>query len=118
MARVTIEKAEVTSVMATGSGFRMQTVYKKRDGGEITEKWVVWSRDKVSVGDVVTVEGLFSKKDEMFTNDEGKEIKYVALHVNDPTVHQQPKGAPGENSSYPDQRSLQNEFAIDMEAPF
>jgi len=86
MAKVTIENAEVSSVMTSGKGFRMQTVFNKRDGGQITEKWVVWSDNKVNVGDVVTVTGKFSKKDETFTNDAGEEIKYTALYVNDPEV--------------------------------
>lgn len=111
MAKVIIEHAEVTSVMNSGKGFRAQTVYNKRDGGQITEKWVVWSEHKVSVGDVVHVEGLFSKKDETFTNDEGKQVKYVALHVNGATVTEEPIG---QGDSW-----LQaNALPITEEAPF
>lgn len=111
MAKVIIEHAEVTSVMKSGKGFRAQTVYKKRDGGQITEKWVVWSEQKVALGDVVTVEGLFSKKDETFTNDEGNEVKYVALHVNSATVTPEATGQadPWLNA---------NALPIDEEAPF
>jgi hypothetical protein len=111
MAKVTIENAEVTSVMTSGKGFRAQTIYKKRDGGQITEKWVVWTDKPVRVGNVVNIEGLFSKKDETFTNDEGTDVKYTALHVNNATVTEQPSG-PGsawlENNALP----------IDEEAPF
>jgi hypothetical protein len=92
MARVNIENAEVTSVMNTGKGFRCQNIFKKRDGGEIVEKWVIWSDSPVNVGDVVNVDGLFSKKDEVFTNKEGEEIKYTALHVNNPNVSKSQMG--------------------------
>lgn len=111
MAKVIIENAEVTSVMKSGKGFRAQTVYTKRDGGQITEKWVVWSDRNVSVGDVVTIEGLFSKKDESFTNDEGNEVKYVALHVNNATITEQPTGQA-------DPWLNKNATLLDDEAPF
>lgn len=111
MAKVIVENAEVTSVMKSGKGFRAQTTYRKRDGGEIVEKWTVWTDKPVTVGSVVTVDGLFSKKDESFTNDEGKEIRYTALHVNNASVTEQPNGPADEwlNS---------NATELDLEAPF
>lgn len=87
MATIRVENAEVTSVMKTGKGFRIQTMYKIKDGTEVAEKWVVWTGEKVNVGDVVTVEGKWSKKDERFTNDANEEIKYTSYNINDTTVN-------------------------------
>jgi len=117
MARIIIENAEVTKVNRTGTGFRCQNVYKTRSGEEIAEKWVIWSDHPVQVGDVVNVEGLFSKKDESFQNDEGEQIKYIAFHVNKTTVTQQPKG-PNNSDSSADSWLNNNALPIDEEAPF
>lgn len=111
MAKITIENAEVTSVMKSGTGFRAQVVYKTRKGDMVTEKWTVWTDKPPQVGSVVTIEGLFSKKDEVFTNDEGKEVKYTALHVNNPVITEQATGQT-------DQWLNQNANEIDLEAPF
>ena len=111
MATIKVENAEVYSVMKSGVGFRCQTQFKTRDGETVTEKWICWTKEKVNEGDVVTVEGLFSKKDESFVNDEGENIKYIAYHINNVTVTQQPKGQADEwlNS---------NATELDLEAPF
>ena len=92
MAKIIIENAEVTSVMKSGKGFRVQTQFNTRSGGTITEKFLIWSENQVSVGDVVTVTGLMSVKQEEFTNDKGEQVKYTAVHVNNPTVEQSQTG--------------------------
>lgn len=90
MATITIENAEVTSTMRGGIGFRAQTQYKTRGGDMIPEKWVIWTKDPVNVGDVVNITGLFSKKDESFTNDKGELVKYTAIHVNNAQISASP----------------------------
>jgi hypothetical protein len=86
MAQIIIENAEVTSLIKGGIGFRAQTQYRTKDGEMIPEKWTVWTKDPVQVGDIVNIAGLFSKRDESFTNDKGEFIKYVGIHVNNPKV--------------------------------
>lgn len=94
MAKIMIENAEVTRVLKSGTGFHAQTQYSKRDGETVTEKWVIWTNEPVTLGEVVTVEGLFSKKNETFTNDKGEEIKYTAIHVNNPDIRRSPQPTP------------------------
>jgi len=116
MARIIVEHAEVTSVMKSGKGFRAQTEYRKRDGGTVTEKWVVWSDQPITLGDVVNVEGLFSKKDESFVNDKGEDIKYTAVHINNAKITEAPTEA--RIDAQTDSWLANNASPIDEEAPF
>lgn len=116
MAKISIENAEVTSVMKTGTGFRAQTQFNTRSGGTVTEKYVIWSDKKVSVGDVVNVDGLLTVKQEEFTNDKGEVIKYVAIHVNNPTVQHGQSGP--SNPVETDNWLAANAKPLDEQAPF
>lgn len=86
MATININDAEVTYVMRGGVGFHAETKYKTRDGEMIPEKWVIWTKEQVSTGDVVSISGLFSKKNEEFVNDKGEQIRYTAIHVNNAKI--------------------------------
>jgi hypothetical protein len=85
MARIIIENAEITRVMA-GHGFQAETNYTLKSGDIKTEKYTVWTKEQFQVGQVVNIEGLHSVKMEEFTNQQGEEIKYARAHVNTPNV--------------------------------
>ena len=125
MAKIMIANAEVTSVMKTGTGFRCQEVWTRRDGERVTQKFVVWSDHAVAVGDTVNVSGLMSLKNEEFTNDKNELIKYTAIHVNNPKVDSPLAGIEPEKKineaailqTWSDEKMGQA-TAIDEEAPF
>tara|TARA_B110000483_G_scaffold235161_1_gene306281 strand:+ start:2142 stop:2489 length:348 start_codon:yes stop_codon:yes gene_type:complete len=85
MARIIIQNAEITRVMA-GHGFQAETNYLLKSGDTKTEKYTVWTQEQFQVGQVVNIEGLHSVKMEEFTNQQGEEIKYARAHVNNPNV--------------------------------
>lgn len=117
MARIIVEKAEVTKVMRSGKGFWAQTQYRTRNGETITDTWVVWSNDTISVGDVIDVEGLFSMKKETFTNDEGNEVKYTALHINNPTITKAQTEQPKQQDEWAN-KETEAFLPLDEQVPF
>lgn len=118
MARINIQNAEVTSVMRTGTGFRCQETWTKKNGEPASQKFVVWSDQPVGLGDTVNVTGIMSLKNEEFTNDKGETIKYTAIHVNNPKVDSPLPITDTTPMAATDEWLNANAKPIDMEAPF
>lgn len=84
MATVNIENAKVEKII-TGYGFRAsQTTVVK--GEERKTYYTCWSKEQVSEGDIVTVEGDLSVKIEEFTGKDNQPKKVAAIHVNNALV--------------------------------
>lgn len=80
MATVTIENVKVERLIA-GYGFKASesTLVK----GEERKTWfTVWTKEAVTEGQVVTIEGDLSVKIEEFTGRDGSPKQTAAIHVN------------------------------------
>jgi hypothetical protein len=80
MATITIENARVERII-TGYGFKASesTLVK----GEEKKTWfTVWTKETVTEGQIVTVEGDLSVKLEEFTGRDGLPKQTAAIHVN------------------------------------
>jgi hypothetical protein len=80
MATVTIENARVERIIA-GYGFKASesTLVK----GEEKKTWfTVWTKETVTEGQIVTLEGDLSVKLEEFTGRDGSPKQSAAIHVN------------------------------------
>ena len=80
MATVTIENAKVERLIA-GYGFKASesTLVK----GEERKTWfTIWSKEPVTEGQVVTIEGDLSVKIEELTGRDGSPKQTAAIHVN------------------------------------
>lgn len=80
MATVTIENAKVERLIV-GYGFKASesTLVK----GEERKTWfTVWTKEAVTEGQVVTIEGDLSVKIEEFTGRDGSTKQTAAIHVN------------------------------------
>lgn len=85
MAKVEVQNAVVTRII-DGYGFAAAVKVPMKNGEERTEKYTVWTDEKVREGDVVNVSGLLGVKVEEFTNQKGEVIRYAAIHVNNAQV--------------------------------
>jgi hypothetical protein len=104
MAKVIVEGTITRTI--PDRGFVVSETYTTKAGEPRETKYTVWldNRDNIPAdGTRVKVEGNFSARLERFTNSEGKQIEYVANHVNQPqvTIITQP-----------------NEFAPNLDVPF
>jgi hypothetical protein len=83
MAKVTVE-LEVSRIIE-GYGFKgiEHSSYK---GEERKTYYTVWTDDKVSEGDKVSVEGLLGVKIEEFTGRDNQPKKVAAIHLNNAKV--------------------------------
>jgi hypothetical protein len=92
MATVTIENAKVERLIA-GYGFKASesTLVK----GEERKTWfTVWTKEAVTEGQVVTIEGDLSVKIEEFTGRDGSPKQTAAIHVNNALLLTQDVEAP------------------------
>lgn len=84
MATINIENAKVEKII-TGYGFRAsQTTLVK--GEERKTYYTVWTKEPVTEGDIVTVEGELSVKLEEFTGRDNQPKKVAAVHVNNALI--------------------------------
>ena len=84
MATVNIENAKVEKII-TGYGFRAsQTTVVK--GEERKTYYTVWTKEPVTEGDTLTIEGELSVKLEEFTGRDNQPKKVAAIHVNNALV--------------------------------
>ena len=84
MATVNIENAKVEKII-TGYGFRAsQTTVVK--GEERKTYYTVWTKEPVTEGDTLTIEGELSVKLEEFTGRDNQPKKVAAIHVNNAMV--------------------------------
>jgi hypothetical protein len=92
MATVTIENARVERIIA-GYGFKASesTLVK----GEEKKTWfTVWTKETVTEGQIVTLEGDLSVKLEEFTGRDGSPKQTAAIHVNNALLMTQDTEAP------------------------
>jgi uncharacterized Zn ribbon protein len=85
MATVKVTGAVVTRLIPN-YGFKAVKEVEMRNGETKKETYTVWSTDAVAEGDEVDVVGDLSVKIEDFTNREGKQVQYAAIHINNPKV--------------------------------
>lgn len=84
MATVNIENAKVEKII-TGYGFRAsQTTVVK--GEERKTYYTVWTKEPVTEGDTLTIEGELSVKLEEFTGRDNQPKKVAAIHVNNAMI--------------------------------
>jgi hypothetical protein len=67
MAKVTLEAALVERIIE-GYGFVASEGYKTQAGEDAKAYYTVWAKDKVAVGDIVSVEGDLTVKLSEYTN--------------------------------------------------
>lgn len=92
MATVTIENARVERIIS-GYGFKASesTLVK----GEEKKTWfTVWTKETVTEGQIVTLEGDLSVKLEEFTGRDGSPKQTAAIHVNNALLMTQDTEAP------------------------
>jgi hypothetical protein len=92
MATITIENAKVERIIA-GYGFKAteSTLVK----GEEKKTWfTVWTKESVTEGQIVTVEGDLSVKLEEFVGRDGTNKQSAAIHVNNALLMTQDTEAP------------------------
>jgi len=92
MATVTIENAKVERLIA-GYGFKASesTLIKSEE----RKTWfTVWTKEAVTEGQVVTIEGDLSVKIEEFTGRDGSPRQTAAIHVNNALLLTQDVEAP------------------------
>jgi len=84
LATITIENCKVEKII-TGYGFRGSEL--KVIKGEEKKSWyTIWTKEAVTEGDVVTVEGELTVKLEDFTGRDNEPRKVAAVHVNNALV--------------------------------
>lgn len=84
MAEVTIQNAEVIRII-DGYGVSVAESYKNRDGEIRKSYYTVWTKEDLSVGDLINVKGLLSVKlDEYEKN--GETVRSASASVNNPTI--------------------------------
>lgn len=85
MAKVTIENAEVFKIIE-GYGFRAVEKFTLKSGEEAKRYYTVWSQDKVSEGDIVSISGDLSVKVEEYTGRDNQPKTTAAVHVNNARI--------------------------------
>ena len=85
MATVTIENAEVFKII-TGYGFKAVEKFKLKSGDEGKRYYTVWTKESVSEGDIVTIEGDLSVKIEEYTGKDNQPKTSAAVHVNNALI--------------------------------
>jgi hypothetical protein len=84
MATVTIENARVERIIV-GYGFKASEVTLVK--GEERKTWfTVWTKESANEGDILTIEGELSVKQETFTGKDGLEKTVAAIHVNNALI--------------------------------
>ena len=84
MALITIEAAEVARIIE-GYGFKATETTTVK--GEERKTWyTVWTKTKVSEGDIVSVTGELGVKIEEFTGRDNQPKKVAAIHINNALV--------------------------------
>ena len=87
MATVTIEDAEVFKIIE-GHGFKAVEKFTLRNGEPAKRYYTVWTKEKVSEGDIVTIEGELSVKVEEYTGKDNLPKTSAAVHVNNALIMQ------------------------------
>lgn len=85
MAKVSIENAEVFKIIE-GYGFKAVEKFKLRNGEEGKRYYTIWSQDRVTEGDIVSIEGDLTVKIEEFTGRDNQPKTTAAVHVNNARV--------------------------------
>jgi len=87
MAKVIIEAAKVERLIP-GYGFAATESYTTKDG-EVRKTWfTVWTKNTVSVGDIMSVEGELSVKVSEYTDKEGQSKTKAEANINNAKLMQ------------------------------
>lgn len=86
MATIEIENAKVTRIIE-GYGFEVSEEIKLRSGDKINAYYTVWNKEaQVAIGDIVTVQGLYSAKVDEYTGKDNTPRTKVSVSVNNAEV--------------------------------
>ena len=85
MAKIEIENAEVFKIIE-GYGFRAVEKFKLRNGEEAKRYYTVWTDQKVTEGDQVTISGDLTVKVEEYTDKNNQPKTSAAIHVNNARI--------------------------------
>jgi len=85
MAKIQIENAEVFKII-DGYGFRAVESFKLRNGEDAKRYYTVWTDQKVTEGDSVSIEGDLSVKVEEYTDKNNQPKTSAAVHVNNARI--------------------------------
>ncbi len=85
MATITIDNAVVFRIIPS-YGFEVTEEQKLRSGEMAKFYYTVWSKETVSVGDVLVVEGNLSVKVDEYTNKLGEAKVKANVNVNDAMI--------------------------------
>ena len=85
MAKIEIENAEVFKIIE-GYGFRAVEKFKLRNGEDAKRYYTVWTDQKVTEGDSVSIEGDLSVKVEEYTDKNNQPKTSAAVHVNNARI--------------------------------
>jgi|TARA_R110000772_G_scaffold261079_1_gene379365 hypothetical protein len=93
MATVTIENAVVARIIE-GYGFKATEEFKLKSG-ETAKRWyTVWTKEQVSEGDVLVIEGELGVKLEEYTSKDNQPKTSVGVHVNNALIMKSEVDAP------------------------
>lgn len=85
MAKIEIQNAEVFKIIE-GYGFRAVENFKLRNGEDAKRYYTVWTDQKVTEGDVVSIQGDLSVKVEEYTDKNNQPKTSAAVHVNNARI--------------------------------
>ena len=88
MARIEIKNARVNRIIRD-RGFEVAESYQTRNGDTVDTKYTVWTKSPQDIpgeGVTVNVRGNVSTRLEEFTNNEGEQIRFARMHVNQPEI--------------------------------
>ena len=85
MATITLENAKVARLIP-GYGFKAVEEFKLRSGETGTRWFTVWTKEEVTEGDVLTIEGNLSVKLDEYTDKAGDAKQSIAININEAMI--------------------------------
>ena len=85
MAKVTIENAEVFKIIPN-YGFKAVEKFTLKSGDEAKRYYTVWTNEKVTEGDIVSISGDLSVKVEEYTGRDNQPKTTAAVHINNARI--------------------------------
>lgn len=79
-------KGTITRVFYEGKGIELTEAYETKSGETINKRYTVWLKTPTTfdIGDVLTVEGLYSAEIDNWTNKEGEAKQSIKVSINNP----------------------------------
>jgi hypothetical protein len=79
-------KGTISRVFYEGKGIELTEAYETKSGETINKRYTVWLKTPTTfdIGDVLTVEGLYSAEIDNWTNKEGEAKQSIKVSINNP----------------------------------